>query len=323
MTAEALVENNPGEVHLVALTGGLTSGQVVQLPDGRAGYVAGLKDASAGDQVMIQTQGIVNVAKTSSIVILDGAKVMWDHSANSATIPIYGTSKDFYLGRAIGDAASADTTMLVELNAPKDSAYITLQKDSFDSAHVRTAGLTDHGMRGGSYNCEFSADAEAQKFDLLSLKSFAVESNWIFEAIVEVVTNCDANVGDLNVGVANDTHASDADSITESMFAHFDMGADDALDLESDDGTTEVAATDTEVNWAAGTLYHIQFDGRTTTDIQAYINGVNKLPASVFKLNAASGPLKALFHLEKSANDSPGKVTLHDMEVRLTADTEA
>ena len=86
---------------------------------------------------------------------------------------------------------------------------------------------------------------------------------------------------------------------------------------------TEVAATDSTVDLVAGTPFHIQIDGRTTTDIQIYINGANVLPASVFKLNAGTGPLKALFHLEKSANDTAGKVTLHKMEVRLTADVEA
>jgi hypothetical protein len=301
----------------------LSAGQVLQLADGRAAFVAGLAGAAADDPATLITAGQVTVAKTASIVILDGGEVMWDHSANSATIPVYGTSKDFYLGRAVGDAASADTTMVVELNAPKNSAYITLRDDSFASVHVRTAGLTQQGMSGGSYNCIFSLTAEAQKFDLLSDKSFAIDANWIFEAVVNVITNADADVGDLNVGVANATHASDCDSITESCFAHFDMGADLNLDAESDDGTTEVAATDTTVDWAVGTPVHIAIDGRTQTDIQIYVNGVNVLPATTFTLGAGTGPLKALFHLEKSSNDSPGAVRLSKMEVRLTTDVEA
>ena len=70
--------------------------------------------------------------------------------ANSGTIPRYGTSKDFYLGRAVGDAASANTTMLVALNAPRDSAYITLQKDAFDHVPVLTAGTPVASMLGGA-----------------------------------------------------------------------------------------------------------------------------------------------------------------------------
>jgi hypothetical protein len=162
----------------------------------------------------------------------------------------------------------------------------------------------------------FSATAEAQKLDWLSKRSFTIASNWILEAVIDVVTNADADVGDLNIGVANGTHASDCDSITESCFFHFDMGADLNLDAESDDGTTEVAATDTTVDWAVGTPIHLVIDGRDPTDIQMYVNGVLVLGSTTFTLTAATGPLKALFHLEKSANDSPGIVQLDMLRVR-------
>lgn len=325
MTAEATLYKDSDVIDITVPTGGYTAGQVLLLADGRAGYVLGLVNPEAADRVAVQVRGLVTVAKTTSIVILDGGEVMWDHSANSGTIPRYIDSKDFYLGRVIGDAASADTTMVVALNAPKDSAYITLQHDSFATVHVRTAGLTNHGMAGGGYSCEFSLTAEAQKFDLLSVKPFVLAANWIFEALVNVITTCDADVGDLSVGVANATHASDADSITESAFFHFDLGADVNIDAESDDGTTEVAATDTTVDFTAGTPVHLMLDGRDPSNVKYYINGVEVLPltANLGNIALATGPLKALFHLEKSANDSPGNVRLSKMEVRLTADVEA
>lgn len=323
--AEATLYKDSDVIDITAPTGGYTAGQVLLLPDGRAGYVLGLASPSAGDRVAIQVGGLATVAKTSGVVILDGGEVMWDHSANSGTIPLYGTSKDFYLGRAIGDAASTATTMVVALNAPKDSAYITLQHDAFATVHVRTAGLTDQGMAGGSYNCQFSLTAEAQKFDLLSVKAFALDSNWILEAVVTVVTTCDADVGDLSIGVANATHASDADAITESAFFHFDLGADANIDAESDDGTTEVNATDTTIDFTAGTPVHLMLDGRDPSNVKYYVNGAEVLSgtANLGNIAVATGPLKALFHLEKSANDSPGNVRLSKLEVRLTADVEA
>jgi predicted RecA/RadA family phage recombinase len=325
--AEAVLDKdaNANALDLASAPAALSAGQVLQLADGRAAVVAGLAGAASGDPATLQTAGQFVVAKTSGVVILDGGEVMWDHSANSATIPLYGTSKDFYLGRAVGDAASADTTMTVELNAPKDSAYITLQNDAFATVHVRTAGLTNQGMSGGSYSCQFSTDAEAQKFDLLSVKAFALDSNWILEAVVNVVTTCDADAGDLSVGVANGTHASDADAITESAFFHFDLGADVNIDAESDDGTTEVAATDTTVDFSAGTAVHLVLDGRSASNVKYYVNGVEVLAstANLGNIALATGPLKALFHLEKSANDTPGNVRLSKLEVRLTADVEA
>ena len=162
----------------------------------------------------------------------------------------------------------------------------------------------------------FGTTAEAQKVDLLSTRGFAVESNWIVDGVVNVITNGDAAAVDFNIGVANATHATDADSITESCFLHIDGAAVDIF-AESDDGTTEVAATDTTVNFTAGTQFYFIIDGRDTADIQIYINGVLMLPSSVFKLNAATGPLKLLAHLEKSSDDSPGTFSIDRFRVRI------
>lgn len=303
----------------------IAAGEVLQLPDGRAAVKAGLAAAAADDPAALITAGQFTVAKTSGVVILDGGEVMWDHSANAATIPLYGTSGDFYLGRAIGDAASTATTMLVELNAPKDSAYITLQKDSFASALVNTAGTLFAAMQGGGYSVQFSATAEAQKADLLSDKSFAKDSNWIFEAVVNVITAADADVVDVNIGVANATHATDADEITESAFFHLDSNGSTNILAESDDGTTEVAATDTLADWTAGTAFHLMLDGRDSENVKYYVNGAEVLAATanLGDIDDATGPLKALFHVEKSANDSLFSIRLLKMEVRLTADVEA
>jgi len=323
MTAEAITYHDADSVLITVPTGGYSSGQVLLLADGRAGVIESLNSLAAADKASVKVRGLVTVAKTASIVILDGGLVKWDHSANSATIPTLVDSKDFILGRAVGDAASAATTMVVDLNASKESAYISLAKSAFVSAPIETAGFVRAAMVGGSFKAAFSATAEAQKIDLLSAQSFALGTNWIFEAVFTVVTTADADVGDLNIGVANATHATDCDSITESCFVHCDLGADLNIDAESDDGTTEVNATDTTIDLVAGTPVHIVFDGRTETDIQLYVNGVNRLAASVFTFAAATGPLKALFHLEKTANDTLCDVLLSLMEVRLTADVEA
>lgn len=323
MTAEAIYKHDDETINIVVPTGGYSSGQVILLADGRAGVVSSLNDVEAGDTVAVKVKGQHRVLKTASVVILDGGEVMFDHSANTATFPLYVTSKDFYLGRAVGDAAAADTDILVDFNADRNSAFITLQKSAFVNARVYTAGFPRGSMMGGSFYAGFSATAEAQKEDLLSVQSFAADANWIVEGIITVVTAADADVADLNVGVANATHASDADSITESCFIHIDSNGSTNILAESDDGTTEVAATDTTQDWVAGTPFHFTFDGRTLTDIQLYINGVNYLPATVFKLDKATGPLKALFHFEKSSNDSLCDVLLSKLEVRLTADVEA
>lgn len=289
------------------------SGEVVQLHDGRAAVLAA--DTAAGIEGAVSADGVFDLTKTTSAIILDGAPVYWDHSANKAAyLPV--NDKDFFVGTAVGDSVAAATTVRVALNK-KPQNIIQLNESVFDSAAVLTAGTPIIRSIGGGVKAAFSLTAEAQKLDLLSRRSFPVESNWIMEAIVNVVTNADADVGDLCIGIANGTHASDADSIAEACFVRLDMGADLNIDARSADGTTTVANTDTTIDFAVGTPFHVIIDGRDSADIQIYINDALVLGSSVFKLNAATGPLKALFHLEKSSNDSPGEVDVHALTVRI------
>lgn len=310
--AEAILYQE-GEVLDYTGAAATLNGEVVQLHDGRAAVLKGNKDAGVLNAA--DTTGIYDLTKTTSAIILDGAPVYWDHSANKAAyLPV--NDKDFFVGTAVGDSVSSATTVRVALNK-KPQYIVDLMQSHFDSVAVLTAGSPIIRSVGGAVKAQFSATAEAQKLDLLSSRSFPVESNWIMEAIIKVVVNADADVGDLNVGVANGTHASDADSITEACFVRLDMGADLNIDARSADGTTTVSNTDTTIDWAVGTAFHVIIDGRDTSDIQIYINDANVLGSSVFKLNAATGPLKALFHLEKSSNDSPGEVDVLALNVRI------
>jgi predicted RecA/RadA family phage recombinase len=300
-----------------------TAGQVIQLNDGRAAVPTSA--VASGDAGGFTTCGVFRLAKTASVVVLDGAPIWWDHSANTATPvpPLVAGDRDFYVGCAIGDQTAAATVVDVALNI-EPCYIIDLHRDPGDTAIVKTVvGSTTVEVpnlinRGGAAVANFGTTAEAQKVDWLSVRSFALASNWILEAVVEVVANADADVGDLNIGVANGTHASDADSITESCFFHYDMGGSLNILCESDDGTTEVAATDSTKDWAVGVPDYLVLDGRDPSDVLFYVNGVEVLnaTANLGNIAAATGPLKALFHLEKTSNDAPGTVSLSALRVR-------
>lgn len=317
MVAEAVTRRLRHERRLTA-SAARAGGELVCLPDGRAGYLNRSVAAAANDRINYQTDNQVWVPKTTGIVILDGQETSWDHSANKI-VDEPANDRDFYAGTAVGDYASAATEMLINLNA-RPRYIIDLPSAHMRHVPVLTAGTPILRMVGGNALAAFSLTAEAQKLDLLSERSFPLGSNWILEAMIRVVTNADADVGDLNIGVANGTHASDADAITESCFVHLDMGADLNIDAESDDGTTEVAATDTTIDWAVGTTFRLMMDGRDPSDIQIYINGALVLGSTVFTLAAATGPLRALFIFEKSSNDSPGEVEVPRLRVRIMDD---
>lgn len=286
------------------VTAAVVAGQVIQLPDGRAGVA--VDGYAAGVLGTFQVSGLCTVAKTTTMVMLPGSELFWDASANKAHL-LHGNDLDFFLGTCFDDAASAATTVLVLLNQ-NPSPTISFAS-GFVSIPINTAGFPMVSGAGDSVNMSFSATAEAQKVDALSLRGISKSADGIVHMLICITTNADASAGDLNFGLANATHATDADSITESLFIHID-GASTNINAESDDGTTEVAATDTTVDFTAGTPFLAQWDLRDNADIQLYIDGVNVLPSSVFKLDAATGPLKLLAHMEKTSDDSPGNVTV-------------
>lgn len=312
--AEAIRVDDFGTQEMTA-PAAVASGEILQLPDGRAGVYAGLNAAASGDTVALATTGNFKVPLTDSIAILAGGRVYWDASAGKAHFKQAG-DRDFYLGRAVADvAAGTSQTVTVALNV--DPPYhIDMSKDAFDTVVVLTAGTPTLAMQGGAIVSKFSATDEAQKCDALSKDSFGLASNAIVEGQVEVVNNGDSGEGDINIGVANATHASDADSITESCFIHIDSNALDIL-AESDDGTIEVDATDTTVNYAEGTRFEFWMDLRDPSDVQIYIDGVLILSGTTFNISAASGPLKLLFHVEKSGNDTLLEVHCDVLRCRL------
>lgn len=305
------------------------NGDVIQLRDGRAAVVS--QNVDAGDAVGVFVSGLFLIQKTASIVILMGSRLFWDHSADKCHL-LHGNDRDFFLGSAVGGgpthittattagvsgptiaAKATGTTVMVALNA-KALNEMSLAS-GFAHVPVLTAGLTAQAYGvGEGVNLLLDATAEAQKMDALSFRSMAVEALSIVDVLLCV--NSDANaVADCNVGLANGTHATDADSITEHLFVHLDGGST-AIKLQSKDGTTTVPATDTTVAYTAGTPFLVQFDLSNTSDVQAYVNGINVLPATAFKLNAAAGPHKLLAHYEKSGTATLGNISVLSLLAR-------
>lgn len=294
-------------------------GEVRQHVSGKAGVCLADIPAAALGAIRI-SESVYVVQKTASQVWLDGTPLWWDHSANKATCVPQFADRDFYLGFAVGDAASADTTGKVKVNAKPeyiiDAPRGVIGSGGGDTAIVLTAGTPGLVNRGGMLEANFSATAEAQKVDWLSRRSFPISSKWIAEALVEIATAPDNAAVDIDVGVASGTHATDFESVAEFAAFHLD-GNDNNIDVHSDDGTTDVAPEDSTVDWAAGTPVLLQIDGRDHTNIKFYINGVRVASGTTFTLTAGTGPLKLIFHMEKTSDDSPGIVQLSHLALRI------
>lgn len=289
-------------------TAAVAAGEIIHLPDGRAAWAP--TAIAAGEIGAVQVSGIVTILKNIVMVMLKGSKVYWDASASTCNLGFGANTLDHYIGVVQDTTTSTATTVNVALNV--QPSYTLALCDGFESVPVSTAGWPHIIGHGNGVSVVFDTATEAQKLDALTQRGVAIGANGIFSALICINLNMDDAAGDLNIGLANDTHATDADSITEAMFVHVD-GASLNILLESDDGTTEVAATDTTVDAVVGTPFLVQFDTTDNSDVQAYIDGVAVLTGSTFDLSAATGPLKLLVHMEKTSNNSPGNVTVMDM----------
>lgn len=282
----------------------VVAGEVVHLADGRAGVVA--TDLAASAKGAVYTAGIFTMAKTATMVLLDGQKVYWD-VANSK-VKYKG---DFLVGVTVEDAASAATTVKVALNVEL-KPVISLEQGEWVKGVIDGLGVTD---LIGAYMLSFDAVAEAAMAAVYSVDTIATASLPIIDALVAIYDKGDNAALDVSIGLANGSNDTDFDSVTEAVLFHID-GASANILCESDDGTTEVAATDSTVDLVDNQYHLLQIDCRELDDIQMYIDGVNVLPASVFKLDAATGPVFPIVHIEKTSDDTVADVRVKQLDVR-------
>lgn len=292
------------------LTAGATvsAREVWQLPSGEAAYLESESALSSGSQTDdFKTRGKIMVDKSTSVVFLPGQEVWWDHSANLATYqPV--NDRDFCLGICADEGSVAASALKVTVDFNKRTRYVVdNDRDGHESVFVGTQGLNTMGVfrRGGAHKMILSATSEAQKMDMLGVDFRAVGAKMIVEGMFRIVSGGAAGEPDFNIGIANGTNATDADSITQHVFLHID-GNSTTINAQSKDGTTTVAATSTSTTYSAGSAVanrvFFQMDCRDLTSVKIYINGARVLSGTTFRLDNASGPLTTLAHLEKTAS---------------------
>jgi len=295
---------------------------VIQLPSGEAAFLDSATAVASGSYTdKLRTRGKATIEKTTSVVMLAGQEVYWDHSANKAHFKKVN-DRDFFLGTLVEDATAAALTCTVDLNK-RQRFDVDALRDPCLTVPIGTLVLDTMGLydRGGAKKFILNATNEAQKLDILSVDGFDKNANPIVELVFRVPSDGAGAVVDVSLGVANGTHATDASAITERLFVHLDANNTN-INLESSDGITTVAITDTTTDYTEGsavaTRVHVLMDLRDLTDIQVYVNGVLVLGSTVFKLDAAVGPLFLLAHIEKTASTDQYELALDTLRCWLS-----
>lgn len=320
--SDATLVRGQHDMRLVAANA-VAAGECWQIADGRAAVYAGQNAAASGDRTAFTTTGQFTMPRTASIVTLDGGRAYWDASASLVHFKKVN-DRDFYLGRFIGDSASADTTCVVNLNV--DPRYdIEVNRDPCLSVTAGTAAAGGFGFpiqKGGAETILITSTNEAQKCDLMSVDGWAPgTANAIVEFAFRVISGSAAGtVVDVSLGIANGTNATDADAITEHCFIHMDAGST-KINAQSKDGTTTVTSTDTTLTVTAGSALasrvEVWMDTRIPGDVQIYVNGVLVLGSTVFDLSHATGPEFLLFHVEKTSSTDTYEIALDWMRARF------
>lgn len=293
----------------------VVGGEVLQAPDGRAAVAS--TAIAAGVPGSLQVKGVFKMLKTANEIYVPGQRLYWDASASKVTAVPPITAADFFVGCAADDATASATFAEVVLNTDWEGS-IDQRKSTFAVASTLTAGDPRVAQVGAGARFVLDATSEAQMISALSHKAVSLDSDWIF--LAEVVIDAAAgSATDISIGVADGSHASDFQSVATFCTIHVDGGAQDIL-VESDDGTTDVAPIDSNLNWTAAVPFALAIDGRDPADIKLYINGIRETATSTtLAIAVAASGLKACVHIEKSSSTNTADVTVANMKV-LTGD---
>lgn len=268
---------------------GLNIGDVI------AGFTVIAQVESAGNTVTIDgdLRAVTNVAAEptdASIGTMTQVSVTADTAVSQAKNGLSETvtsGKSYYLKITATTGAATDIIL--------QHCEVMIQRASSEGGISR---------RGGTLYFVINTTNCTQKLDALSVEGFAKDANAIVEFAFRVPNDGSGSAVDVSVGAANATHATDADSITDSVFMHLDANNTN-INFESDDGTTEVAATDSTTDYTEGSGLTVRkevwMDFRNPADVQIYVDGVLMLPSTVFNVDASVATWKLLCHIEKTA----------------------
>lgn len=309
MTAEATFKHDHGTVQFTAAAA-FASGQLCTLPDGRVGVIAGLKAVESGDPATARTNGVHTVAKTSGVAMLAGQTAWFVPASN--VVSYYAPGR-IYAGIVTADATMAATTVTVDLNAVK---RYEIDSDSGNWTQTAVGSAACAAVLPNTKKLSLIATNEAEKIAYLSTASIAIAAKPRMEGRFAIF-DIGASANDYDIGFASGDHASDFETIAEFVAVHFDAN-DLSITAHSDDGTTDVAAVDSTLDAVDDTYFHMLIDCADKDDCKVYINGVRILDgttgaATTLKLTAATGPLYAIAHCEKTSGTTTGELRVEYM----------
>lgn len=117
MDAQMLKTPSPDGVINFTASGPTSSGQIMTVPDGRAGVRLGLGPLGAGDEIAVAVKGQARIDSVNSGTEFEaGDDVAWDNDEGEA-VAGDAAAADVYLGKAVADSGDDGAPVVVDLNA--------------------------------------------------------------------------------------------------------------------------------------------------------------------------------------------------------------
>lgn len=298
--------------------GACLAGDVVMLPDGRAGVCG--SDIAAGELGAAYVVGIFKVLKTASIALLAGGDVYWDVSAGKAHFRPESGSSDYRAGTVAVDAIGADTTVLIVLNGV--THYVIDLEGSGSSAEFvtgsvagTTATVTTFLPNIGQIN--ILNTSEAQGAAIVSAHAVLLSAKPIFECRFTRIA-ASGSASDFDWGLASGSHASDFDALDVFAVFHND-GGDANIDTQSDDTGTDRAIADSTIDLVDSTYAEYWIDTRDDANVKFYVDAVLVDTASVKRVLTAAlaTAVKAVVEIEKTTGTETASARVSRLRVRL------
>ena len=220
----------------------------------------------------------------------------------------------------IGEAPGLD--LFYDFEGDWPAAATALTELPWTKVETLGLGVTSSDEPNGVLKFAFDAVAEAATAALyMQAAPIHPSTNPIVEFRLAIFDIGDDAALDINFGLANDTHATDADTITDSIFFHLD-GTDLSVLVECDDGTNQTIAVDSTVDLTDDTYARFKIDCTDLSDIKFYIDleagagYVRVLSTTTFSVAAMTNALTPIVHVEKTSNDTLADVRLDWIRVR-------
>jgi predicted RecA/RadA family phage recombinase len=331
--AEATFLYPAGEVQFTA-GAAYSSGQVIQLADGRAGVISGLKAIASGDEACAQTAGIHRATKATATSFAAGDEVWWDNTTNTAA-----QAGDWYLGLAAKAATESETVVEVDLNVSAEGTRGLDDVVFFDDFQGASGALlTETGSlgvwddtivgaapptvaakadaHGGVMAALLTATNEAQQACLHfgNQLGFELAKTKRFEARVSIPT-LPTGSADLVIGLATD-HNATRDSV--ASHAWFRLNGSGAVVVETDDSVADNDDVATGVTWVAATTKLLMIDLSDLADVKFYIDGVRVAAGTTFSMAGYTANLQPYIAAGKAAGTDVGGIEVDF--VRVTAE---